>query len=81
MMLLTQEEIENVLKKMLADVSPSDISRAATALVEESTQKWSEVNIAESLGANYSVQCKDICVLGDAIAKGTDIKAFISRQG
>ena len=77
-MLLTPEEIKEALKKTLPKLSNEDIERAAKAIVE-SNGKWREVDLTENLGAAISVQCADICCLGEAYSKGKQIKAFISN--
>ena len=78
-MVLTVEEIEDVLKKNLKDVSAADIRRASQAIVQASG-KWREVDLTDSLGALLSVQCKDICTLGEAFSKGCHIRAFITQK-
>ncbi len=78
-MVLTIEEIENVLKKNLLNISDGDIKKTAQALIAASG-KWQEVNLTENLGAGLSVQCKDICCLGEAYSKGYQIRAFITEK-
>ena len=78
-MLLTLNEIEDVLKKTLPEVQDKDICRAAKSLID-ATGKWQEVDLSETLGAEISVQCKDICALGSAHDKGLHIRAFIAKE-
>ena len=75
-MLLNQQEMEQVLKKVLPQLSQSDIKIAVAAL-ENAMGQWKEVDLAENLGADVSVQCQDICALGAAHHKGCRIRAFI----
>ena len=42
--------------------------------------EWQEVNLKEMFGASFPIQCKDICVLGEAYDKGRKIKAFIKKE-
>ena len=78
-MLLTVEEIEEILQKSLSHVLPKEIKKAAEAVVSASG-KWQELDLADSLGAQYSCQCRDICGIGNAHAKGLKIRAFISER-
>ena len=78
-MLLTQAEIEDVLRKTLPGVQEKDIRGAAKSLME-ATGKWQEVNLSETLGAEISVQCRDICALGQAYDKGLHIRAFVAKE-
>ncbi len=78
-MLLTLNELEDTLRKTLPDVSNKDIRRAAQA-ISEATGKWQEVDLSETLGAEISVQCRDICALGQAHDKGLRIRAFIAKE-
>ena len=77
-MLLTIDEIEGVLRKTLPYVPDKDIHRSAQSIIE-AAGKWQEVDLSETLGAEISVQCRDICVLGQAYDKGLRIRAFIAK--
>ena len=79
MIMLKEEEIENLLRKTLPEVSDSDIRRVARTLRDAAGQ-WKEVDLSETLGAQYSVQCRDICALGMAHFKGQRIRAFILEE-
>lgn len=76
-MLLTREEIEEALKKVLPNLPSQDIQKAAKALIELEG-KWQEIDVTE-IGAALSVQCPDICPLGEAYAKGKRIRAFVAK--
>ena len=78
-MLLTQEEITSILKKTLPTTQEQDIQKAAQAIVS-ATGKWQEVDVQNKLGAGLSVQCKDICALGEAYSKGVSIRAFVAPK-
>ena len=78
-MLLTIEEIEDSLKKALPTVPAKDVRRAAEAIIK-AAGKWQEVDLSEKLGAEISIQCKDICALGSAHDKGLQIRAFVSKE-
>ena len=78
-MLLTIEEIKETLKRALPNVSPKDIDRAAAAIIETSGA-WQEVDLKDKLGAEVSIQCKDICALGAAHDEGMLIRAFIQKK-
>ncbi|MFA5059559.1 MAG: hypothetical protein WC676_02930 [Candidatus Omnitrophota bacterium] len=78
-MVLTLTEIEDILKKNLPSASEKDIQKTALSLIE-ATGKWKEVDLVETLGAELSVQCRDICVLGNAHHNGKRIRAFITEQ-
>ena len=78
-MLLTVEEIENILRKTLPGIPLENIRRAAQSIIE-ATGKWQEVDLTETLGAEISVQCRDICALGQAHDKGLRIRAFIAKE-
>lgn len=78
-MLLTLEEIKTALKKALPATPAKDIERAAQAIVEASG-KWQEVDLKDKLGAEVSIQCKDICALGAAHDQGRQIRAFIEKK-
>ncbi|MDP2654413.1 MAG: hypothetical protein Q8Q08_10335 [Candidatus Omnitrophota bacterium] len=75
---LTQSEIEDILKKTLPDLRGEDISKAARTILAAAGE-WQEVDVDEKLGAGMSIQCKDICALGEAYSKGVRIRAFIAR--
>ena len=77
-MLLKPTEIESVLKESLPNVPVKDIQHAVQAL-EKASSEWQEVNLTESLGAMVSVQCRDICALGEAYQSGCSIRAFIKK--
>jgi hypothetical protein len=77
-MLLAIDEIQNALKKSLPGVPESQLQKAAQA-ISEATGQWQEVDLKEELGANISVQCQDICTLGEAFAHGKKIRAFIEK--
>ncbi|OGX25107.1 MAG: hypothetical protein A2787_03085 [Omnitrophica WOR_2 bacterium RIFCSPHIGHO2_01_FULL_48_9] len=77
-MLLNQNEIIGILKKVLPKTSEEDIRKAAEALTV-AAGNWQEVDLKETFGASYSIQCKDICALGEAFDKGQEIKAFIKK--
>ncbi|OGX05684.1 MAG: hypothetical protein A2Z88_00350 [Omnitrophica WOR_2 bacterium GWA2_47_8] len=78
-MLLDQNEIANALKKALPKLSAEDIQKATAALMAAASN-WQEVDLTEKFGANMSVQCKDICALGEAHDKGKKIRAFIKNE-
>ena len=78
-MLLTLNEIEDVLRKTLPGVQDKDIRCAAKSLID-ATGKWQEVDLSETLGAEISVQCRDICALGQAHDKGLCIRAFVAKE-
>lgn len=78
-MLLSKGEIEAILRKTIPNVSDKDIQKAAQSLVE-ATGQWKEVDLAGALGAELSIQCRDICAIGDAHQKGLRIKAFIENK-
>lgn len=78
-MLLTMEEIESALKRSLPTVADKDIRSAAEAIVQ-AAGKWQEVDLSEKLGAEISIQCRDICALGAAHDKGLQIRAFVSKE-
>ncbi len=78
-MLLTIEEIKEALKKTLPNIPGKDIERAAQAIIEASGA-WQEVDLKDKLGAEVSIQCKDICALGAAHDEGMLIRAFIQRK-
>jgi len=77
-MLLTLDEIRTILKENLPKASDQEILRAADAL-SQAKGRWKEVNVADTIGAQLSVQCRDICALGEAYQKGTKIRAFIAE--
>ena len=78
-MLLTVDEIKDTLKKTLPFVPDKDINRAAQAIAE-AAGKWQEVDLTETLGAEISIQCRDICAIGAAHNKGFHIRTFISKE-
>ena len=78
-MLLNREEIKKTLKETLPKLTESELDLASAALIAGSNKKWKEVDLKESFGANLSIQCKDICALGEAHNKGKVIKAFIKE--
>jgi hypothetical protein len=78
-MLLTIEEIKEALKKSLPNIPSKDIERAAQAIIEASG-KWQEVDLKDNLGAEVSIQCKDICALGAAHGEGMQIRAFVQKK-
>ena len=78
-MLLNQSEIAGTLKKALPKLSEEEIKKATEALMTAAGE-WQEVDLKEMFGANFSVQCKDICALGEAYDKGQKIKAFIKKE-
>jgi len=78
-MLLSIEEIETTLRETLADLSEADVRRAARAIVERSGT-WREVDLeVDALGAEYSVQCRDICAIGASVEQGMRVRAFIAE--
>ena len=76
---LTMEEIESLLKKTIRGATSTEIRRAALLIIE-AQGKWKEVDLSESLGAIYSVQCKDICAIGKCHENGFKIRAFIAQE-
>ncbi len=78
-MLLSQNEIISILKKAIPRLTEEECRAAAGALVA-ATGKWKEANLKEMFGASLSVQCKDICALGEAHSRGFKIKAFIEES-
>ena len=78
-MLLNEKEIEKALKQALPKMDQGSIDRAVKAIVEASGQ-WKEVDVKEELGANISVQCRDICALGAAHEKGLRFRVFIADK-
>jgi len=76
-MLLTLDEIENVLRKTLPYVPEKDIHYTAETITN-TIGEWREVDVSE-IGARLSVQCRDICPLGEAYEKGLNIRAFIAK--
>ncbi|GEM_PF-2235149 len=78
-MLLTQEEIKTILQKTLPKLSEKDAEAAASALVKD-VSEWKEVDLPGHLGAELSVQCRDICALGAAYEEGDRIRAFIRKK-
>ena len=78
-MVLGEEEIVKILKQNLRDVPEMEIERVAQAICK-ATGKWQEVDLNDSLGAIMSVQCKDICAIGDAFSKGYCIRTFICKN-
>ena len=75
-MLLTKTEIENVLRSTLPGAQENDIRKAASSLME-TRGEWQEIDVSENLGATMSVQCKDICPLGEAYHKGHSFRVFV----
>ncbi len=78
-MLLSKNEIITILKSDLFGVPEEYLEKAAQSLVE-ATGKWHEVDLADVLGATFSVQCRDICAIGEAYQKGLRIKAFVEEK-
>ena len=78
-MLINEKEIEQALKRTLPKVDEQSIQRAVKAIVEANGH-WKEVNVKEDLGANISVQCRDICALGAAHEKGLSFRVFIADK-
>ena len=78
-MLLNQEQVTKTLKQTLPKLTELELSLATAALMAAS-KEWQEVNLKENLGANVSIQCKDICALGEAHDRGVEIRAFIKPK-
>jgi hypothetical protein len=78
-MLLNEKEIEQALKRALPKVDQESIQGAVKAIVEAQGQ-WKEVDVKEDLGAQVSVQCRDICALGAAYEKGLLFRVFIADK-
>ncbi len=78
-MLLSEDQISSALKKALPNLPTSEIQKATAALIVAG-REWQEVNLKEMFGASISIQCKDICVLGEAYDKGQKIRAFIKKE-
>lgn len=77
-MVLSGEEIRNALKKTLPKLTNQEIDKAARSILEASGQ-WREVDLKDKLGAGLSVQCRDICAIGDAFSKNMQIRVFIKE--
>ena len=77
-MVLIQKEIEAVLQKSLPNLSDVDVRKAAKSITE-ATGEWKEIDTS-NLGASLSVQCCDICALGEAHDKGLRIRAFVLKK-
>jgi len=78
-MLLTTVKIENLLRETLPNVADEDVHCTAKSIIE-TTGKGREVPLGENLGAQYSIQCKDICAIGKAYEEGYRIRAFITEE-
>jgi hypothetical protein len=77
-MLFTIEEIEAALREKLPNLSVDDCHDAAKAIIT-SDGKWRELDVSE-LGSEFSVQCRDICAVGEAVEQGLRIRAFVCRE-
>jgi hypothetical protein len=77
-MLLTIEEIETTLRENLPELSVADCHTAARAIIE-SCGKWRELD-ANEFGSEFSVQCRDICAIGEAAEQGLRIRAFVCQE-
>lgn len=76
---LSLEEIQNVLKGALPFLAANDIQRAAEA-IRKAAGNWKELDLKDRLGAELSVQCRDICAIGQAYQEGVHIRAFICKE-
>ena len=76
-MLLNADEIKQVLRRTLPNHTETDIDKAVKAITE-TTGKWQEVDLKEKLGAGISIQCRDICAVGEAYSNGCRIRAFMT---
>ncbi len=78
-MVLDDEDIKKALKEVLPKLSAEDILKVV-AVLRVASCNWQEVNVKETIGAQISVQCKDICALGEAFDKGLQIRAFVKKK-
>ena len=78
-MILTPDEAEAALAKALPGLSEAQRAAAVEA-IEAAGGTFEEVDLADHLGAEVSIQCRDICVLGELHDRGVPIRAFV-RSG
>jgi hypothetical protein len=78
--------LQDRLPKSVTEKEINQASEELIQLFEETTHKnrsllreegWEEIEVkVEQFGPSVSVQCKDICLVGDTIHRGDEIRVF-----
>ena len=76
-MLLDEKDLQKVLANRLGKKLNTDELRDLIKEVHQLGKEWQEVEEVPSVvGASISVQCEDICVVGEALKKGEKVRLF-----
>jgi hypothetical protein len=81
MSLFDQELIVRALRSELGSTVDEGRLRAAANRIDALwAAEWEEIeDLDTALGASYSVQCEDICQVGEAVRKGRALRVFVRR--
>jgi hypothetical protein len=81
MLLPDHAAILAALKTELGDAAPEARLRAvADRLAVVWGGEWEEIDcLGDAIGTSFSVQCQDICRVGEAVAQGLPLRVFIRR--
>jgi hypothetical protein len=82
--------LQNRLPKTVTEKEINQTSEELIQLLDETHHKnhsllreegWEEMEVkVEQLGPSVSIQCKDICTLGDTIHRGDEIRVFRRKK-
>ena len=71
------------LQAELGDVAPETrLSAVADRLAAAWSEEWEEIEgLEDAIGVSFSVQCQDICRVGEVVAQGLPLRVFVRRAG
>jgi hypothetical protein len=74
---LDRGKIVEALRETLGAGVPEDALDRAADRLNELGEDWEEIALSfDEMGPTYSMQCEDICVLGDWLSRGIPLRVF-----